>query len=440
MDELRTLPHNLEAEQSVLGALLIGAPHYIDEVAEIVAPADFYRPAHQVIYDAILRLHRAGQPVDAVTVLAELDRAKDTGRMGGGPYLHTLTAAVPTAASAGYYARLVKDCEKMRRLVEVGTRLASYGYNGDPAEADAMIARAHENLIDQAAEDQGETKTLLAAFTARLDRLESRTPTPRVPVPYPDLGSLLGGGLRPGQFVVIAARPSIGKSTMALDIAREATLRHGMPVYVASKEMATDELVDRIAAAEGRIHHEAITTEQLSPDDWDRLAKVMETISPVGDLMVLDDRAGGSIDQLRAGLRKMAQQGSPARLLVLDYIQLMEGMARSENRQQEVAGLSRALKLLAKEFKIPVVALSQLNRNPEARHDKRPQLADLRDSGAIEQDADIVILLHREDFYDPQAGRPGEVEVMVVKHRGGRTGTIRLANQLHYSRFVSMTS
>ncbi|WP_147944551.1 replicative DNA helicase [Microbispora sp. CSR-4] len=438
MDDLRTLPHNIEAEQSVLGALLIGAAHHIDEVAEILQPRDFYRPAHQIIYGAILNLHGAGEPVDEVTVLAELDRAKESGRMGGGPYLHPLAAAVPTAANVGYYARLVKDCERMRTLVQVGTRIARYGYEGDPSEADAMVARAHEDLIDRSAEGDGETTTLASTFVAMLDRLESPTSEPLVPVPYQDVNALLGGGLRPGQLVVIAARPAVGKTTMALDVARSAAIRHDMPVYLASKEMSNDELTQRIAAAEGRISFHALKTGELTPDGWDRLAKVMPRISEFGENLVLDDRAGGSIDQLRAGLRRMAQRGRPARLLVLDYIQLMEGTTRSESRQQEVAGLSRALKLLAKEFRIPVIALSQLNRQSEQRTDKRPVLSDLRDSGAIEQDSDIVILLHREDTYNKESPRAGEADVMVVKHRGGPTATITVAFQGHYSRFVDM--
>ena len=438
--DARALPHDIAAEQSVLGAVLIGAPHVIDDVkAAGLRPTDFYRPAHRIIYEAISDLYDRGEPADVVTVFDELGRRGELARVGGGPYLHTLTAAVPTAANAVYYARIVRAHARMRTLVEVGTRVAELGYRGDPADVDDVIGRAVAALSEQDA--GGDAPPSAPDVLWRLvDALEGRGErVPRVPLPYADLQALTGG-LGPGQLVVIGARPGVGKTTVGLDIARHAALRHGVPTYVASLEMSRDELMLRLLAAEGRVRLDALQKQAggqaaLNDDEWQRVGRATATLGDAAHL-VLDDQPATTVARLRAELRRMARRDQAPRLVVVDYLQLMRapqvGRRAPETRQLELAEISRGLKLLAKELKVPVVAVSQLNRGVEMRADKRPQLSDLRESGAIEQDADVVILLHRDDE------RPGEMDLIVAKHRNGPTATVRVAWQGHYGRAVDM--
>ncbi|MFD8534305.1 replicative DNA helicase [Streptosporangium canum] len=434
----RSRPHNIEAEQSVLGGLLIGAAHRIDDVAAIVRPGDFYRPAHQVIYEVILTLHNQGEAVDAVTVPAELAQRGEIGRVGGLGYLHTLTAVVPTAANVTFYARLVKEQARLRTLVEVGTRVAQYGYSGDPDDIEALIGQAHQDLIDQNP-DEGDAPALESIIPGIVDWMEKGDTDSRVPLPYQDLNDCLGG-LKPGQLVIVGARPAVGKSVVALDIARFAALKHGVPVYLASLEMDKHELGLRLVAAEGRINLKRLQDRELTDEEWTSFARVTARLADVPHL-VIDDTPNVTIDRLRAELRKMARRATgPARLVVVDYLQLMRspngGRKGPENRQVEVAELSRGLKLLAREFNVPVVVLSQLNRGVEQRADKRPTISDLRESGSLEQDADIVILLHRDD--DPMSGRPGELDLIVGKNRNGPVRTVSVAFQGHFARAVNM--
>lgn len=440
LGDARALPHDIAAEQSVLGAILIGPPHLIDDVkAAGLAAADFYRPAHRVIYEVISDLYGRGEPADTVTVFDELGRRGELARVGGGPYLHTLAAAVPTAANAVHYARIVRGHARMRALVEVGTRVVQYGYEGDPDDVDDVIGRAVTALSEQDAGGDAPPAAPDVLWEV-MAALEGGEQAPRVPLPYRDLDGLLGG-LAPGQLVVIGARPAVGKSTVALDIARHAALKHGIPAYVASLEMPRQELMLRILAAEARVNLTALRDHSagraaLGDAEWHRLGAA---ISRVGDAthLVLDDNPAVTVDRLRAEIRRAARRGQQPRLVVVDYLQLMRapqvGRRAPETRQLELAEISRGLKLLAKEADVPVVALSQLNRNVEMRADKRPVLADLRESGAIEQDADVVILLHRDDDE-----RPGEIDLIVAKHRNGPTATVTVAWQGHYSRAVDM--
>ncbi|GIH63986.1 replicative DNA helicase [Microbispora siamensis] len=430
----RSLPHNVEAEMSVLGGLLI-SPGHVDEVAGILQPADFYRPAHQLIYETILRLNREGEAVDPVTVLDALTRAGDSARVGGGPYLHTLTATVPTAANAAYYARLVKGQAQLRRLVSVGTRIAEYGYSGDPDEIEGLIGRAHEDLITQ--EPGGDEATALDTLVwDALDWLENGADDDRVPLPYRDLDDLLGG-LKPGQMAIVGARPATGKSVVALDVARHAAIRHGLPVYMASLEMSRRELSLRLLAAECRIDLKRLQDRKLTEAEWAKFSDMAPKLAKHAHL-VIDDTPNVTVDRIRAELRKMARRDTgPARLVIIDYLQLMRtpagGRRTPENRQVEVSELSRNIKLLAREFNVPVVVLAQLNRAVEMRADKRPQVSDLRESGSLEQDADVVILLHRDD-----EERAGELSLIVGKNRNGPTGTVAVAFQGHYARAADM--
>jgi replicative DNA helicase len=437
--ELRTLPHDLAAEQAALGGMLL-APHVVDEVAALLGAGDFYRPAHQIIFEAITRIHGQGAPADAVTLAAELTRTGELERCGSAMYLHTLTAAVPTAANAAYYAGIVAGNAKMRRLVEVGTRLAQRGYHGDPEQADELLTQAHEDLIldEDNHDDVPALDTALDDLFGWLETDPAEDPT-RIPAPYADLDRLLDG-LHPGQMVTIGARPAIGKSVVALDLARHAALRAGAPVYFASLEMRRRELLMRLTSAEARIPLDAVRGRRMSDAQWIKAAEVRNAVAEAPHLLI-DDNPNATVDTIRAGLRRMARRADigPARLVVIDYLQLLSSRS-AENRQVQVSELSRRLKLLAREFDIPVVVLAQLNRGSEQRTDKRPAVSDLRESGAIEQDSDVVILLHREDAYDKESPRSGEMELIVGKNRNGPTGIAQAAFQGHYSRAVDMAA
>jgi len=433
----RTPPHDLAAEQCVLGGMML-SKDAIADVLDVIKAHDYYRPAHQIIHEVILDLYGRGEPADAVTVAAELTRNGDIGRMGGAPYLHTLIASVPTAANAGYYARIVRERAILRRLVEVGTRIVQLGYAGD-GDADELVDRAEAEVYGVTDRRVSEDYLPLAAIMpGALDEIEaigSRGATlAGVPTGFADLDALTNG-LHPGQMVVIAARPAMGKSALALDIARAASVQSGLTAVLFSLEMSRNEITMRLLSAEARVPLQAMRTGQLGEDDWTRLARRMSEV--VDAPLFIDDSPNMSMMEIRSKCRRLKQRHD-LRLVVIDYLQLMSSPKRVENRQQEVSELSRSLKLLAKELNVPVVALAQLNRGPEMRTDKRPLLADLRESGSIEQDADVVILLHREDAYERESPRAGEADLIVAKHRNGPTTTVTVAFQGHYSRFVDM--
>jgi replicative DNA helicase len=433
----RTPPHDIAAEQCVLGGMLL-SKDAISDVLDIIKGPDFYRPAHQIVYEAVLDLYGKGEPADAVTIAAELTRHGDISRVGGAPYLHTLIASVPTAANAGYYARIVRERAILRRLVEVGTRIVQLGYAGD-GEADELVDRAEAEVYGitdrRVSEDYAPLSEIMPGALDEIEAIGSRGGTlTGVPTGFADLDSLTNG-LHPGQMVVIAARPAIGKSTLALDLARAASVHAGMSAVIFSLEMSRNEITMRLLSAEAKVALQTIRTGKLTDEDWTRLARRMGEVAEAP--LFIDDSPNMSMMEIRAKCRRLKQRHD-LKLVIIDYLQLMSSPKRVENRQQEVSELSRSLKLLAKELDVPVVALSQLNRGPEQRSDKRPMLSDLRESGSIEQDADVVILLHREDAYEKESPRAGEADFMVAKHRNGPTTTVTVAFQGHYSRFVDM--
>jgi replicative DNA helicase len=433
----RTPPHDVAAEQCVLGGMLL-SKDAISDVIEVIRPQDHYRPAHQIIHEVVLDLYGRGEPADAITVANDLTRRGEIGRVGGAPYLHTLIASVPTAANAGYYARIVRERSVLRRLVEAGTRIVQFGYAGD-ADADDLVDRAQAEVYaitdKRTTEDYHSLADIMPGALDEIEAIGSRGGgMTGVPTGFADLDSLTNG-LHPGQMIVIAARPAMGKSTLALDFARAAAIKTQLTTAFFSLEMGRNEITMRLLSAEARVGLHTMRTGQMSDDDWTRLARRMSEVADAP--LFIDDSPNMSMMEIRAKCRRLKQRHD-LKMVIIDYLQLMSSPKRVENRQQEVSEMSRSLKLLAKELEVPVIALSQLNRGPEQRTDKKPQLSDLRESGSIEQDADMVILLHREDVYERESPRAGEADLIVAKHRNGPTTTVTVAFQGHYSRFVDM--
>ncbi|HLS46848.1 MAG TPA: replicative DNA helicase [Ornithinicoccus sp.] len=436
----RLPPQDVAAEQSALGSMLLSKDAIADCV-EVLKPHDFYRPAHESIYEAILDLYARGEPVDAVTVSDELSKRGDLSRVGGSPFLYQLINQVPTAANAGYYAQIVSERAVLRRLVEAGTRIVQMGYAQGGGDVDDIVNLAQAEVYGVADKRGGEDyHPLSALLEPTMDEIEHAAGTSGemlgVPTGFTDLDELTNG-LHPGQMVIIAARPAVGKSTLALDIARAASIKSDLATVVFSLEMSRTEITMRLLSAESEIPLQHMRKGTMRDQDWAKIAETQGRIH--GAPLFIDDSPNMSLMEIRAKCRRLKQLHN-LKLVIVDYLQLMSSGKRVESRQQEVAEFSRALKLLAKELEVPVIALSQLNRGPEQRTDKKPQMSDLRESGSIEQDADVVILLHRESMYERESPREGEADVIVAKHRNGPTDTITVAFQGHYSRFTNMAN
>ncbi|MGW4425371.1 replicative DNA helicase [Streptosporangium sp. NPDC004631] len=386
----RTPPNNIEAEQSVLGGMLL-SKDAIADVVEVIRSDDFYRPAHQIIYDIITDLYGRGDPADAVTIFDELQKRGEVARIGGGAYLHTLTAVVPTAANAGYYARIVREQAILRRLIEAGTRIVSYGYGGQDEEVDDLVDRAQAEIYKVTERRTSEDYIPLAdIMPGALDELEAiggrGGQMVGVPTGFQDLDALTNG-LHPGQMIVVAARPAIGKSTLGLDFARSAAIKHGMTTVVFSLEMSRNEITMRLLSAEARVALHSMRSGTMTDDDWAKLARRMGEVAEAP--LFIDDSPNMSMMEIRAKCRRLKQRND-LRFVIIDYLQLMSSPKKTESRQNEVSEISRAIKLLAKELEVPVIAISQLNRGPEQRTDKRPMVSDLRESGCLTADTRIL--------------------------------------------------
>jgi len=433
----RTPPQDMAAEQSVLGSMLI-SKDAIAEVTEILRGSDFYRPAHEIIHDAIIDLFGRGEPVDMITVAAELTRRGELQKVGGAPYLHTLAANVPIAANAAFYAEIVREKAILRKLVDAGTKIVQIGYAGE-GDVDDIVDRAQAEVYQitdrRASEDYAPLSEILTGVLDEIEAIENREAgLYGVPTGFADLDELTNG-LHPGQMVIVAARPAVGKSTLALDLCRAAAIQNNLTAAFFSLEMSRSEITMRLLSAEAKVPLNHIRNGRMDSSDWDKLARHMSRIS--GSPLFIDDSPNMTMMEIRAKARRLKQRHD-LRLMVIDYMQLMTSGKKVESRQLEVSEFSRQIKLLAKELEVPIVALSQLNRGPEQRSDKRPMMSDLRESGSLEQDADMVILLHRDDVYEKESTRPGEADLIVAKHRNGATRDIVVAFQGHYSRFVDM--
>ncbi|MBV7302273.1 replicative DNA helicase [Corynebacterium sp. TAE3-ERU2] len=438
-DYARQLPHDREAEQGVLGAMLI-APTVVTDIVEELNPEDFYAPQHQLIYRAILDLYADNKQIDTFIVRDRLHRHGDLERAGGPSYLVTLAEVVPTPANAPYYAEIVSEKAVLRRLVSAGTRIVQLGYEaaGD-TEIEVMIDLAQQEVFQIAQKktvtDYAVLDDLLQPVMDELDEIaQNGGLSTGVPTGFIDLDRITNG-LHAGQMIIVAARPGVGKSTIALDFMRSCSIKHNMASVLFSLEMSKSEIVMRLLSAEAEVKLSDMRSGTMSDDDWARIAQRAGELSEAP--LFIDDSPNLTMMEIRSKARQLKDKHD-LQLIVVDYLQLMSSGKKVESRQQEVSEFSRQLKLLAKELEVPLVAVAQLNRGPESRTDKRPQLADLRESGSLEQDADMVMLLYRPDSQDLEDVRAGEADIILAKHRGGPIGTVEVAHQLHYSRFKDL--
>lgn len=426
-------PGVLAAEMAIAGAA-IQSRTALEEAAAVLEPADFYGPAG-IVFAAALQVLADGRQVEPAAVLGELDARGDLARTGGGAYLATLMEHAALNGNVAHFADLVSADAVRRRVQQAcqrGARMTESGLFDPDADLDQIRKALDEAAIRRTGEPPSGVADEMAAL---LDELENPPATvPGVPPPYRDLQQFVTSFL-PGGLYVVGARPAVGKSTVGVDAARTAAIDHGIPTVVFTLEMPKRQLMQRITAAEARVSLRSIIERTVTREDLDKVTQAGVRICRAP--LTIDYAPGCTIDRIRATLRSMSRT-TPAGLVVVDYLGLMRGPARAESRQQEIAAISGELKIMAGEFEVPIVALSQLNRKPEERADKKPALFDLRDSGAVEQDADGVILIHREDAYDRESPRAGEVDLIVAKNRNGPTGTVTVASQLHFARFVDM--
>ncbi|MCT9932419.1 replicative DNA helicase [Planotetraspora sp. A-T 1434] len=432
------LPHDLEAEMACLGAAMLSSDSAA-LVVEKLTPRHFYRPAHQVVFEAIAELLNQSKVVEPLSVKAQLEHRRSQEREVVDPA--TLLEMVESVISANHitvYLDRLEDLRYRRALILEGGALTRLGYRTD-LERDDVAAQAYQVLERAAGVPQHTSGRSLAELVyPYLDRLEDKTPQPGVTTGWHDLDALLVK-VRPGQFIVIGARPGMGKSVLMVNMALHVGLKLNQPVLFCTLEMSEDELLDRIFANRAKVNLHALLNKRLDEDAWERVGKRAAEMA-AAEHFVIDDDTEMTVAKLRGKLSAMRRAGRPPAVVFVDYLQLMSTSQKVESRQQEISTYSRQLKLLAKEFEVPIVAGCQLNRESEKRVSKRPTKADLRESGAIEQDADVVILLHREDVYEPDSPRRGEIDLIVDKHRQGPTATITAAFQGHYARISDMAA
>jgi replicative DNA helicase len=433
----RTPPHDLLAEQSAIGGMLLSKDAVAD-VVEVVRGVDFYIPKHEIIFDAVLSLYSHGEPTDVIAVTDELTKSGELGRAGGAEYLHTLTALVPTAANAGFYSSIVAEKAVLRRLVEAGTRIVQMGYASEGEVVDLVNNAQAEIYAVTGGVDSEDFIPLNVAVETAFDEIEAAQgrggEMVGVPTGFVELDDLTNG-LHPGQLIILAARPALGKSTLGLDFARSAAIENDLPTIIFSLEMGRSEIAMRLLSAEAAVPLQSMRKGTVHSQDWKTIASTRGRINDAP--LYIDDSPNMTLVEIRAKCRRLKQRVG-LKMVIIDYLQLMTSGKRVESRQQEVSEFSRALKLLAKELNVPVIAISQLNRSPEQRADKKPALSDLRESGSLEQDADLVILLHRESAYEADNPRAGEADLIIAKHRNGPTKTITVGFHGHFSRFVNL--
>ena len=430
-------PHNLEAEQSLIGSMLI-SPDATSDIVETVNAEDFYNNANRYVFEAIINLYNKGEPADPITVAEELKKSDKLEEAGGKPYIHTLVNIVPTAANAKYYAEIVEKNAILRSLIQVASNIAEIGYEV-PEDIESAIDRA-ESLVfsiskKRISEKFSHIKESLMENFEQIEKLyEKKTKVTGVPSGFADLDKFTSG-FHPSDLIVIAARPSMGKTSLVLSIAQNTALKNKTPVALFSLEMSRHQLVQRLMCSEARVDAQNLRTGHLKEDDWTKLSSAVGKLAEAP--IFIDDSPNITIMEIRAKARRLVARQKIG-LIVVDYLQLMQGGRRSESRQQEISEISRALKILSRELEVPVIAVSQLSRAVEQRNDKRPMLSDLRESGAIEQDADLVIFIYRDEYYNRESEDKGIAEIILSKHRNGPTGTVKLVFLEHFTKFVNL--
>jgi len=444
-DSLETLklpPHSVEAEQSVLGGLLL-ENEALDKIADLLTGGDFYRHDHRLIFEHICKLIERNRPADIVTVAESLESSAELSGVGGIAYLGALAQNTPTAANIRRYAEIVRERAVMRKLVEVGSGIAESAYSPQGRDAQQLLDEAEARIFQiaeggkRSSEGFVDIKVLLPQVADRIDQLFQRdnpSDVTGVPSGFSDLDSMTSG-LQPGDLVIVAGRPSMGKTAFSLNMAENVALDTGLPVAVFSMEMAATQLAMRMIGSVGRLDQHRMRTGRLEDEDWVRLTTALGRLNDAP--IFIDEGAGLTSFDLRARARRLHRQCGKLGLIVVDYLQLMSAPAnrQGENRATEISEISRSLKSLAKELDVPVIALSQLNRSVEQRPDKRPVMSDLRESGAIEQDADVILFIYRDEVYNPDTPDKGTAEIIIAKQRNGPIGRVRLTFLGEHTRF-----
>ena len=436
MPEERVPPQNLAAEQSVIGSMLLDK-NAVVRAFEILTPDSFYRDAHRFIFESILELFDRGEPVDLVTVTETLRKSGKLDAVGGSVYVADLLNSVPTAANIEHYAKIVEEKAILRRMIEAGTRIVANGFS-NPDDVDQMLDEAEKSIFSIALNRTREgfckidsvIKKVLDKIDALYGKKEAITGTP---TGFADLDQMTAG-FQNSDLIIIAARPSVGKTAFALNIAQEVSIRHKIPVAIFSLEMSKEQLAQRMLCSEAEVDAQRLKTASLSDTGWKKLTRALGRLSEAP--LYIDDSSSITATEIRAKARRLKIEKGLG-LVIVDYLQLMKGKARAENRVQEISDIARSLKTLARELDVPVIALSQLSRAVEQRPNKVPMLSDLRDSGEIEQTADVVMMIHREDYYNPQSERGNIAEIVIAKQRNGPVGTIELVFRKEIAKFSS---
>jgi replicative DNA helicase len=440
----RVPPHDLDAERAVIGAMLVSETA-VAVVAERLAAEDFYSEVHRIIYGAMMRLYSRGEPIDQLTLTNELRSVNEFERIGGRPYVFQIVESVPTAANAGRYADIVRGKALLRAIIDVGSRITEDAFR-EPEDVSEALDSAEQLVYGVSnrtlREHLAPVSELAPGALEMIQRLyEQEGEVTGVETGFEDLDRLTTG-FHKSDLIILAARPAMGKTALSLNAIWHAAGEKKMPVAIFSLEMSKEQLVQRLISQTTRIPAQALRSGNVKAEDWPKLVRGVAEVSRAP--IWIDDTAGVTLMEIRAKVRRLASQlnvagGLPLSLVVVDYLQLMVGQgSRAENRQQEIAEISRGLKVLARDLDVPVLAIAQLSRAVEARHDKRPLLSDLRDSGAIEQDADMVMFLYRDEYYNPESDDKGIAEVIVGKHRNGPTGKVQLAWMEQYTKFGSL--
>ena len=442
---LKLPPHSVEAEQSVLGGLLL-ENHAWDRIADVINQNDFYRHDHKLIYRMITKLIEQGKPADVVTVAELLENHGELSNVGGLSYLVALAQNTPSAANIRRYAEIVRERGIMRKLVEVGTDIAESAYNPAGRSANDLLDQAEAKVFDiaeaGARSQQGfvEIKPLLTEVVERIDELFSRdnqSDVTGIPTGFTDLDQKTAG-LQPGDLIIVAGRPSMGKTAFSINMGENVAIDSGLPVAIFSMEMGGTQLVMRMLGSIGRLDQHKIRTGRLQDDDWQKLTYAVGKLNDAP--IFIDETPALNALELRARARRLHRQCGKLGLIIIDYLQLMSSVSSGENRATEISEISRSLKALAKELQVPVIALSQLNRSLEQRPNKRPVMSDLRESGAIEQDADVILFIYRDEVYNPDSQDKGSAEIIIGKQRNGPIGTVRLTFLGEHTRFENYAS